>query len=60
MLDILKIAARNLLRYKRRTALSALLISIGLVAVLEEIEQRAQIKHQADYTLDDIDQLDGE
>ena len=34
MLDILKIAARNLLRYKRRTALSALLISIGLVAVL--------------------------
>ena len=35
-------------------------VDIGLVAVLEEIEQRAQIKHQADYTLDDIDQLDGE
>ncbi len=34
MLEILKIAARNLLRYKRRTALSALLISVGLVAVL--------------------------
>lgn len=34
MLDILKIASRNLLRYKRRTALSALLISIGLLAVL--------------------------
>jgi len=35
-------------------------VDIGLVAVLEEIEQRAQIKHQADYTLADIDQLDSE
>ena len=35
-------------------------IDIGLVAVLEEIEQRAQIKHQADYTIADIDRLDGE
>ena len=34
MFDIVKIAARNLLRYKRRTVLSALLISVGLVAVL--------------------------
>lgn len=34
MPDILKIAARNLLRYKRRTVLSALLISVGLIAVL--------------------------
>jgi ABC-type lipoprotein release transport system permease subunit len=32
--DILKIAARNLLRYKRRTLLTALLITVGLVAVL--------------------------
>ena len=35
-------------------------IAIGLVAVLEEIEQRAQIKHQADYTVAQIDQLDTE
>ncbi len=34
MTDILKIAARNLLRYKRRTFLTCLLITIGLVAVL--------------------------
>ncbi|UCD80778.1 MAG: TPM domain-containing protein [Desulfobacterales bacterium] len=35
-------------------------LNIGMVAVLEEIEQRAQIKHQADYTFADIDQLDRE
>lgn len=34
MLNLLKIAARNLLRYKRRTLLTALLISVGLLAVL--------------------------
>jgi putative ABC transport system permease protein len=34
MLDILKIAGRNLLRYKRRTVLTGVLISIGLVAVM--------------------------
>jgi tetratricopeptide (TPR) repeat protein len=34
-------------------------VDIGLIAVLEEIEQRAQIKHQADYTIADIDRLDG-
>jgi len=34
MLDILKIAARNLLRYNRRTLLTSLLITVGLVAVL--------------------------
>ena len=34
MNDILKIAARNLLRYKRRTLLTALLITVGLAAVL--------------------------
>lgn len=34
-------------------------LNIGLVAVLEEIEQRAQIKHQSDYTLADIERLDG-
>ena len=33
-MDILKIAARNLLRYKRRTLLTALLITVGLTAVL--------------------------
>ena len=33
-------------------------VDIGLVAVMEEIEQRAQIKHQADYSVADIDQLD--
>lgn len=33
-IDILKIAARNLLRYKRRTLLTALLITVGLAAVL--------------------------
>ncbi len=34
MIDILRIAARNLLRYKRRTLLTSLLITVGLVAVL--------------------------
>jgi len=34
MIDILKIAGRNLLRYKRRTLLTSLLITVGLVAVL--------------------------
>ncbi len=34
MNDILKIAARNLLRYKRRTILTSLLITVGLAAVL--------------------------
>jgi ABC-type lipoprotein release transport system permease subunit len=34
MIDIFKIAARNLLRYKRRTLLTALLITVGMVAVL--------------------------
>jgi tetratricopeptide (TPR) repeat protein len=35
-------------------------VDIGLVAVLEEIEQRAQIKHQANYTVFGIDLLDAE
>ena len=35
-------------------------IDIGLVAVMEEIEHRAQIKHQAAYTRDQIDRLDSE
>ena len=35
-------------------------LEIGLLAVLEEIEQRAQVKHQADYKLADIDKLDNE
>ena len=34
MNDVLKIAFRNLLRYKRRTILTSLLITVGLVAVL--------------------------
>jgi ABC-type lipoprotein release transport system permease subunit len=34
MIDILKIAGRNLLRYKRRTILTSLLITVGLAAVL--------------------------
>ncbi len=34
MIDVVKIAARNLLRYKRRTFLTSLLITVGLVAVL--------------------------
>ena len=34
MTELLKIAARNLLRYKRRTFLTSLLITVGLVAVL--------------------------
>lgn len=34
MNDLFRIAARNLLRYKRRTLLTSLLITIGLVAVL--------------------------
>ena len=35
-------------------------VEIGLVAVLEEIEQRAQIKHQANYTVSGIERLDAE
>ncbi len=35
-------------------------VDIGLVAVMEEIEQRSQIKHQAAYTVAQIDQLDAE
>ena len=35
-------------------------VDIGLVAVMEEIEQRAQVKHQADYTVAQIDELDAE
>ncbi|MGB5750420.1 MAG: TPM domain-containing protein [Desulfobacterales bacterium] len=35
-------------------------VDIGLVAVMEEIEQRAQIRHQADYTVAQIDELDAE
>lgn len=34
MLEILRMAARNLQRYKRRTLLTAALITVGLVAVL--------------------------
>ncbi|MBI5783816.1 MAG: ABC transporter permease, partial [Rhodocyclales bacterium] len=34
MLDVLAIASRNLLRYRRRTLLTLLLIVIGMVAVL--------------------------
>ncbi len=34
MLNVLKIAARNLARYRRRTLLTSLLIIIGMVAVL--------------------------
>ena len=34
MIDVLKIAARNLMRYKRRTLLTSLLITVGLVSVL--------------------------
>ena len=34
MNDVLKIAFRNLLRYKRRTILTSLLITVGLAAVL--------------------------
>ena len=34
MNNILKIAARNLLRYKRRTLLTSILITLGVVAVL--------------------------
>ena len=35
-------------------------VDIGLVAVMEEIEQRSQIKHQANYTVSAIDLLDAE
>ena len=35
-------------------------VEIGLVAVLEEIERRAQIKHQAKFTVAEIKQLDQE
>jgi tetratricopeptide (TPR) repeat protein len=35
-------------------------VDIGIVAVMEEIEQRAQIKHQAEYSVAQIDELDAE
>jgi putative ABC transport system permease protein len=34
MFNVMKIAARNLLRYRRRTMLTTLLITLGIVAVL--------------------------
>lgn len=34
MLNILKLAAKNLMRYRRRTMLTSLLITVGIVAVL--------------------------
>lgn len=34
MIKLLQIAARNLLRYRRRTLLTALLITVGIIAVL--------------------------
>ncbi len=34
MIDLLRVAARNLLRYRRRTLLTASLISLGVLAVL--------------------------
>jgi len=34
MFDLVKIAARNLLRYRRRTALASLLIAVGVVSLL--------------------------
>ena len=45
MLDILKIAGRNLLRYKRRTLLTALLITVGLMAVLLFVAGAGSFKH---------------
>ena len=35
-------------------------LEIGLVALMEEVEKRAQIKFQADYTLADIEKIDNE
>jgi tetratricopeptide (TPR) repeat protein len=35
-------------------------VDIGLVALMEEIEQRSRIRHQQDYTAAQIDQLDTE
>ena len=35
-------------------------VDIGLVAVMEEIEKRSRIKHQADYTIGLIDTMDNE
>ena len=34
MIALLKLAARNLLRYRRRTLLTAILIAVGVVALL--------------------------
>jgi len=35
-------------------------LEIGLVALMEEVEKRAQIKYHADYTIADIEKLDGD
>jgi len=45
MLDLLKIAIRNLLRYKRRTLLTASLVTLGVVFVLVFISVSASFKH---------------
>jgi putative ABC transport system permease protein len=45
MFDLVKIALRNLLRYRRRTLLTASLISIGVVFVLVFISVSASFKH---------------
>ena len=45
MIDILKLAARNLLRYKRRTLLTSLLITVGLTAVYHHGTEVTDIGH---------------
>ncbi len=45
MFDLFKIAIRNLLRYKRRTLLTASLVTIGVVFVLVFVSVSASFKH---------------
>lgn len=45
MLDVIKLAGRNLSRYRRRTLLTLLLIVIGMVAVLMFVAVTGSFKH---------------
>lgn len=45
MFDLFKIAIRNLLRYKRRTLLTASLVTIGVVFVLVFVSVSASFKN---------------
>jgi putative ABC transport system permease protein len=53
MINVLKLAARNLLRYRRRTILTSTLVVIGVVAVLTFVSVSASFKNMMIGTITD-------